>query len=297
MLSVQRQLVQLSFGYAVPGLEGVKITDERLSATFDAAKRFLGVQAASQMPAVPAQRKLGRAEVDELLDVVELGEAQYRMRRKAGVGVPEDGPRPSRRSALELETPAGDVAPAARPTQQALQSKGGALGAFGAAGAGPSRPSAAGESAGLAREPAAPAETPAPSPVAAPTEPAPEVPSVQMRIAAEQSQAGDEERAANESPEAPGGRPRSARDEREHRLAEAKKPKQPGPLVAATDPERYARTYRVRFEFHAVDGPGGVAASLAEEDAAARMVEEPPVAAEAAEELPAVAEPAAPEQP
>ena len=93
--------------------------------------------------------------------------------------------------------------------------------------------------------------------------------------------------------EDPDGRPSPVREEGERRFAEAEEPRQPGPLVPAEEPDRYVRTYRVRFEFHAVDVPGGVAASIAKDAAAAGMIKEPPMAAEAAEEPPAAAAPAA----
>jgi hypothetical protein len=129
MLSVQRQSGQVLFAYAVPGPEGRELNGERFRWTFDRARRPLAVQEADEMPAGAAQERVGRTEVDKLLDLVE--------------------------------------------------------------------------------------------------------------------------------------------------------------------PDRYVRTYRVRFEFHAVDGPGGVAASIAKDAAAAGMIKEPPMAAEAAEEPPAAAAPAA----
>jgi hypothetical protein len=298
MLTVQRQPGQLSFAYAVPGNEGLALNGRRLRAV-DRARGGPAVQAADELAAGAAQPKPGRMEVDKLLGLLERAATDDQMRRKAGIGVLAEEQRPFADSAFQMQTAPGDVASSAELYQQTLPSKSGPPGAFGAAGVRTARPSTARES-GLAGQSAAPPEMPAPLEVAAPMEPAPEVPPVEMGIAAQPSQADEEERVAKESPKGPGARPsrpRPVRDESEKRFAKAKMGKQPGSPVPAEQPDRYARTYRVRFEFHAVEGPGGVAASIAQEAAAARMAEETPTMLDAAAEPPAAAAPAVQEQP
>jgi hypothetical protein len=298
LLSVQGQPDQFAFLDAAPRRARPAVNGRRFRAGLDRAQRYEAANVAEEMAVEPVQQKSRGTEVDELLRLLEGGAAGDPMRRKAGVGVLEEARRPAADSAAPLPSAPADIAPSMPQTQQLQQPKAGPPAAFGAAG--PARPSAAG-GLGLAGQSAAPAEMPPPSEVPAPMEPAPERPLAEMEIQAEQRPANEEELQAREWPEVPGGQPSRPKpvpeEEGEKRFAEAKKAKQPAPTLPAEQPDRYVRTYRVRFEFHAVDRPGVAAASIAQEAAAARMAEEPPMALDAAEAPAAAAAPAAEEQP